>query len=115
MIHEAFRVLVVQYKLVTIDYFMDKMEDWEMIELFNSLQYADSNSWEQTRFISYLIAQTNSKKKLNIYDIMKFPWEETQNSHNIEISNNDVSRLKSMANNYIKYIQNTNNGSTVID
>lgn len=98
-----------------MEYFMDKMEDWELLELFDVIQYADRNSWEQTRFISYLIAQSNSKKKLQVKDIIQFPWDSDSNSkdHNIEISNDDVSRLRAMAHNYIKNINtNTENGST---
>lgn len=94
-----------------MEYFMDNMEDWELLELFASLQYSDRNGWEQARNIMWVIAQTNSKKKLELQDIMKFSWEE-HSKDDIEISNDDVSRLKSMADNYMKNIQNNNNGST---
>lgn len=91
---------------------MDKLEDWELIELFQSLQYADTNAWEQTRSLMWIIAQSNSKRKLNLKSIMKFPWdEEYKEKHNIEITNDEVSRLKSMAQNYLKNINTDNNGS----
>lgn len=94
-----------------MEYFMDKMEDWELFELFKVLQYTDRNGWEQTRFISYLIAQTNSKKKLQVENIMKFPWDENHKDNNIEISDNEISMLKSLAKEYAKNIKD-NNGST---
>ena len=58
-----------------MEYFMDKMENWELYELYQTIEYADSNNWEQTRAMMYVIAQVNSKKRLSPEDIMKFPWE----------------------------------------
>lgn len=95
-----------------MEYFMDEMEDWELLELFSSLQYSDRNGWEQARNIMWVIAQTNSKKQLELQDIMKFSWEDNTKSHDIEMTNNDISKLKSMAERYMKNIQNNNNGST---
>jgi len=38
---------------------------------------ANRENWEQTRFISYIIAQTQAyKKKYKITDIIRFPWDE---------------------------------------
>jgi hypothetical protein len=34
--------------------------------------------WEQTRFVAYITAQTQSTKKLKIEDIMRFPWDRQQ-------------------------------------
>ena len=42
----------------------------------------------------YIFAQSNSKKKLSPQDIMKFPWDEVELEKNIEISNEDIQRLK---------------------
>jgi hypothetical protein len=36
-------------------------------------------SWEQARFIAYVIAQVNSKKKIAPSDIMKFSWDNNKN------------------------------------
>ena len=33
-------------------------------------------AWEQTRIIGYIIAQSNSTKKLEQTDILRFPWDE---------------------------------------
>lgn len=66
--------------------------------------YANKESWEQTRMISYIVAQSNSTKKLNMTDILSFPWE---NEHEeieryTEMSNSDLERLKQKAKNYLK-------------
>ena len=53
-----------------MEYFMDKMENWELYELYQTIEYEDSNNWEQTRAMMYVIAQVNSKKRLSPEDIM---------------------------------------------
>ena len=66
--------------------------------------YASKDSWEQTRLISYIIAQGNSTKKLNMTDILSFPWEKEQEEieRNTEMTNTDLERLKQKAKNYLK-------------
>lgn len=45
-----------------------------MTEKFNK---ENKESWEQTRFIAYIFAQTQAyKKKYKITDIIKFPWDD---------------------------------------
>ena len=64
---------MVQYKLVSLEYFMEKLQLWEVLELYNYLEYADSNAWEQTRLI--LSCWVDHKKVKKVQDIMKFPWD----------------------------------------
>lgn len=54
-------------------------------------------SWEQARLNAYMVAQTNSKKRLKLSDIMSFPWEA---DHVGYISNEDIDRLKQKAKEY---------------
>ena len=63
---------------------------------------AHKDSWEQARLVAYLVAQSNSSKRINITDIAKFYWEkeEEAGSGNTTISNDDISRLKEKANQY---------------
>lgn len=63
---------------------MDKMEDWELFELYNVIQYSDRNSWEQTRMM--LSCHTNPKKVHKLQDIITFPWEK-------ETTNNDYDNM----------------------
>lgn len=47
-----------------------------MTEKFNK---ENKESWEQTRFIAYIFAQTqNYKKKYKITDIIKFAWDDEE-------------------------------------
>ena len=57
---------------------------------------AFKDSWEQARLISYIIAQTNSKKKLKLTDIISFNWD-NEEAPNTSISNEDIDRLSNKA------------------
>jgi hypothetical protein len=94
---------------VTVEYFMDKMQDWELVDIYENLGYANANLWEMTRWIMFVNAQVNTKKKLKLDDILRFPWDgDTKSSKMTEA---DITRLKQMANNYNNYI----NGSKFKD
>lgn len=64
--------------------------------------YAHKDSWEQTRFIAYLIAQVNSKKQLKQSDVIQFYWEKEQKQNESSIKKADIERLKAKAQQYIK-------------
>lgn len=67
--------MVVQYGIVSAEYFMDRLKPYELQLITEALHLRYKDSWEQSRFICYMIAQVNSKKRLKATDIMKFPWE----------------------------------------
>lgn len=91
------------------DYVLDRMEMYEVRTAFKYQYYSVKDSWEQARLITYMTAAVNSTKKLNVTDIMQFPWEEDDNKSDQMnyISNSDIKRLKKKAQQYIKY--NCNN------
>lgn len=100
-----------QHRLVSVEYFMDKMEEWELYEFFDVLNYAESASWERLRVL--LSAFADKKKVHKLTDIVKFPWDEEYNDKDVEISNSDVQRLKDKAALYLKNMNSSNtNGST---
>ena len=84
---------------------MDQLQDWEVYDIYSMLQYADSASWEQTRWLMYVIAQVNSRKQLKVTDILNFSWDQTQK--NITITDDDIKRLKAKAEIIGKQILNT--------
>ena len=62
---------------------------------------AHKDSWEQSRMVAYLVAQSNSTKKLKPTDITKFYWEKEEAvSENTVLSNTDKQRLKELAKQY---------------
>ena len=67
---------MLQYRAVGYEYFVNQMEFWEAIVLSGELGYCDRNLLESQRTIAYILAQSNSKKKLKPTDIAKYAWEE---------------------------------------
>jgi len=92
------------YKIVTPQYFMDEMKDYEVGIFMDNLGYLDVNQWEQTRFLGYCGVQVYSKKKLSPQDLLTFSWEAEDSEHETEISNEDVARLKAKAEQYQKLL-----------
>lgn len=88
-----------EYKATSLEYFLDKMQYYELDIILSMLEYTTKQDWEQTRFQSYITAQTQSTKKLNPQDVLKFSWDEATNKENKNtyISTEDVERLKRKA------------------
>lgn len=51
------------------------MEMYEIETLIENLWMKNKESWEQTRTISYITAQCQSTKPLDMKSMMTFPWE----------------------------------------
>lgn len=83
------------------------MEEWEVYNFYDSLKYCNRSEWEQTRLIMYILAQVNSKKKLEMTDIMSFPWDRPEDIHDIEMTNEQRDRLKEKAKAMEKILQKT--------
>lgn len=85
---------------------MDKLEDWETIEIVNYIQYAYAPQWEMTRMILSCYADHKKVKKLT--DIIEFPWDEGYVKKEVKktISNEDIQRLRDKANAISKYMNN---------
>lgn len=92
--------MVVQYGIVSLEYFLDKMKPYELSIICDSLHLRTKDSWEQARMVAYMTAQVNSKKKLKPTDIIEFAWETkhtNQKASNKPITQEDVERIKAMA------------------
>ena len=98
-------LLCVEYKVCSVPYFLDELQFYELDVLTENLQLSYRQSWEQTRQISYITAQTQSSKRLKPTDIMKFSWDgETKTtSGKTGITKEEIERLKQKA----KQIQET--------
>lgn len=84
---------------------MNELEFWEVNDILDNIEYTDRNSWEQCKINSYITAQVNSTKKINIDEFMKFKWndkKEEEEEHNYEITNSEIERLKKLAQTFEK-------------
>ena len=76
------------------------MEMYEISAIMKYQYLAIKESWEQARFLGYIIAQCNSKKKLKPSDVISFYWEKEKEA-DTAISNQDIERLKKKAQEYL--------------
>ena len=51
------------------------MKFYEIEALIENQWMKDKESWEQTRLQAYITAQVNSTKKIEMSDLLTFPWE----------------------------------------
>ena len=78
------------------------MELYEVKAVMDYDYLAYKDSWEQSRLVAYMIAQTNSTKQLKLADILKFHWEKDEAI--TSISNEDVARLRDKAKQYEQFL-----------
>lgn len=87
-------------------YVLDEMETYEVSAIFERMHTRYRESWEQTRFLAYVIAQGNSRKKLKLKDLIEFPWEKAgepaQKKGPRPITEKEHERLRSMAAAYLR-------------
>ena len=80
------------------------MQWYEISAALKYQYYAVKDGWEQARLISFLIAQSNSTKKLKMEDILEFPWEKNSNEpieDRTMITKEDIERLRKEAEQYL--------------
>lgn len=70
---------------------------YELEFLLASINYTYREQYEMMRFNSYIIAQTQSTKKINLSDIIKFSWDKENEEKVTTISNEDINRLREKA------------------
>lgn len=108
-VHYFFNLFCFQFRLVSIEYFMDQMPVWEINDLIANIPYLDRNLWESSRLQLFAQAQTHSTKQIEITDLLKFKWDPGNETQNTEMSREDKIRLQNkakMLENQIKnYIQ----------
>ena len=85
------------------DYVLDRMNFYEIEALLENLWMKNKESWEQTRVQAYITAQTQSTKKIDMNDIMSFPWEKKEEKvedtpEDIEMMRKEMKEMESRLN-----------------
>ncbi len=86
------------------------MQLYELEVILDNLQLRHKQNWEQTRLLAYIIAQSNSTKKINITDVVKFSWDDTKNETIDIMTDDDKDRLKKKSDEIIKELNTKING-----
>ena len=98
IVHELFRVLCFEFQVMSIPYFLDELQEWEIASIVDNLNYLQRPEWERTRFQTYCNIQKSTKKSLKPSDLITFPWEQEEIEAARTISNEDIKRLQEKAN-----------------
>lgn len=104
-----YAILVLKYRIAP-DYVLDVMQLYEARALLRYDNYVSRDSWEQSRLIAYVVAQTQSTKKLKPTEIMQFSWD-SEYKEDTSISDDNIARLKAQAQQYIE--NNTPNNKNI--
>lgn len=83
------------------DYVLDEMRDYEITALLEAGHNRYKQQWEMTRFIMWVHAQTHSRKEIDVKDLLRFPWDRSI-QENEEVTEEDIERLKGLAEQFIK-------------
>ena len=65
MVHEYLKLFVFQHKMISYEYFMDRLADYELTTLLDCIDYAYVEEWQQTRILLWSIIKTKAGKKWN--------------------------------------------------
>lgn len=73
------------------------MTEYELYIMYDNLEYSDFNTKEMSRILGFIVAQTQSRKKLKPEDIIQFPWDENYKKgkaeHKVD-TKEDIERAK---------------------
>lgn len=70
----------------------------EVESFLDGLNRRNRESWEQTRLLGYIIAQSNSTKTLKQTDILRFPWDDaTDENKDTSVTDEEIERLRAKA------------------
>lgn len=69
------RTLVFEYRVISLEYFLDNLSQYEANECIKNLIYLDRDFKEIERYQLYVLVNANSKNQLTAQKIMKLPWD----------------------------------------
>ena len=93
---ELFKLLCFEYKVVSVEHFLDEMDANECVWILRNLAYTDRNLWEATRLKMYSTASMFSKGDFKLQDMIRFPWEDGNKSDEPETPHMTEEQRKAM-------------------
>lgn len=93
------RLLVIQYKVIDYQYFMDELQKYELMSLLENCKFSYKDEWEQTRYLMFCALAPYSKEK---YDSMTDFFHlrtdpEKIETHKTDISNDEIKKMREMS------------------
>lgn len=68
-------IICLEYKAVSVEYFLDRMQFYELDALLENLNYCVRNQWEIARNVMWSNLAPMSKKKIKPKDIIELPFD----------------------------------------
>ena len=86
-------------KLVSYEYFMDEMQDYEIQTLSGMLDAVDYNEWRRMRMLYHGIVSPYLKRQTTPDKLIPLPGDDDMEEHNIEMTNKerDIMRQRAQA------------------
>lgn len=98
LVHEYLKLFVFRKRLVSYEYFMDELQEWEISLLADCLNSGYREEWEMTRWLVYSIIQPNIKKSMqdkSMHELLPLPFdEEYKEEEEQDITNEEIAILK---------------------
>lgn len=96
MYHELYKILVVMHKVISYEYFMDEMQTPEIGLMTKYLEYAEVQSWAQTRQIMLATIRPYLKKRnLTVSELLPLPIDNDGVVHTTEVKKEDINWFRS--------------------
>lgn len=70
------RVLVFEYRTVTLEYFLFKMTPIELDMCTKNLEYTDRPLWDTTRILSMFTIMPHTRKRVKLHEMFPLPWDQ---------------------------------------
>ena len=78
---------------------MDSLQEYEIAELYNYLQYSDRNLYDVGRMISYFAISPYLKEKITMSEFLELPWEK-EDTVESKLSDKQIERMRRKAKQY---------------
>ena len=92
--HDYLRTFVVKHKIISYEYFMHRMREWEIHTLANMIDDVDYNEWRRMRILYYGIVSPYLKKPTTPNKLFPLPGDDDLEEHQIEMTNQERDTLR---------------------
>jgi len=100
--------------MVSYEYFMDDIMDYEIELLIKNIHWSNKVSWEQTRMVMYSSVLPYMKKGLNktAKDLLPLPTDDAgykfETEHDIEVTDDQLDKLRQHAQQLEQFFKKNN-------
>lgn len=116
VVHEYLKLFVFQKRMVSYEYFMDDMQEWELLLLADNYNNALKEEWEMTRWQvyttikPYLKKQYANKTPQEVFPLPTDKIDDAEEEHNTEITNAEIDEMKKISALVQKQLKRQSNG-----